>query len=168
MLVVQSPEGDSWLRLLRAGGLAATEEPFGYLPTDSAAVVPDDLKLSAYDVSEAKAWVAAGGRLVTADPVLLGRLGARLSQPVPATGATMEGLAGSATWASTTPVQAVYPPARLRDGSGDRAGTDRTRCAADLGPVGLRQRPGPGSGRRSHGLGTNRLRAAAHAVAPGR
>ena len=46
VLVVQSPEGDSWLRLLRAGGLAATEEPFGYLPTDSAAVVPDDLKLT--------------------------------------------------------------------------------------------------------------------------
>ena len=46
VLVVQSPEGDSWLRLLRAGGLAAIEEPFGYLPTDSAAVVPDDLKLT--------------------------------------------------------------------------------------------------------------------------
>ena len=49
LLVVQSPEGDSWLRLLRAGGLAAIEEPFGYLPTDSAAVVPDDLKLTAYE-----------------------------------------------------------------------------------------------------------------------
>ena len=44
LLVVQSPEGDSWLRLLRAGGLAATEEPFGYLPTDSAAVVPERLE----------------------------------------------------------------------------------------------------------------------------
>ena len=42
VLVVQSPEGDSWVRLLRSGGLAATEDPFGYLPTDSAAVVPDD------------------------------------------------------------------------------------------------------------------------------
>ena len=111
VLVVQSPEGDSWLRLLRAGGLAAMEESFGYLPTDSAAVMPNDLKLSAYDVSEAKAWVAAGGRLVTADPALLGRLGARLSPPVLASGATMEGLAGSATWASITPIHAVYPPA---------------------------------------------------------
>jgi hypothetical protein len=117
LLVVQSPEGDSWLRLLRAGGLAATEEPFGYLPTDSAAVVPADLKLSAYDVSEARAWVSAGGRLVTAAPVLLGRLGANLSHPVPATGATMEGLPGAATWASTTTVRAVTPPARSAMGA---------------------------------------------------
>lgn len=110
ILVVQAPEGGSWLRLLRAGGLAAIEEPFGYLSTNSAAVVPDGVKLTAYDLSEAAAWVKAGGRLVTSDPLLLDRLGARLSQPVVATGATMDGLAGSATWASSVPVQAIYPP----------------------------------------------------------
>ena len=60
LLVVQSPEGDSWLRLLRAGGLAAIEEPFGYLPTDSAAVVPDDLQMTVSEVAEVKAWVHAG------------------------------------------------------------------------------------------------------------
>ena len=32
LLVVQSPEGDSWLRLLRSGGLAAMEEPLGTFP----------------------------------------------------------------------------------------------------------------------------------------
>ena len=140
VLVVQSPEGDSWLRLLRAGGLAATEEPFGYLPTDGAAVMPNGLKLSAYDVSEARAWVAAGGRLVTADPVLLGRLGARLSQPVPATGATMEGLAGSATWASTTTVRAVHPPA----GSTIGAATAQAQSGRGTLPISVRWAYGKG------------------------
>jgi hypothetical protein len=128
------------LRLLRAGGLAATEEPFGYLPTDSAAVVPDDVKLSAYDVSEAKAWVAAGGRLVTADPVLLGRLGARMSKSVPATGASMEGLAGSATWASTTLVRAVYPPARSAMGTA----TAQAQTAWGAAPISVRWAYGKG------------------------
>ena len=121
-------------------GLAATEDPFGYLPTDSAAVVPDDVKLSAYEVSEVKAWVAAGGRLVTADPVLLARLGAHLSQPVPATGATMQGLAGSATWASTTPVQAVYPPA----GSALGAATAQAQTGRGALPVSVRWAHGKG------------------------
>jgi hypothetical protein len=140
LLVVQSPEGDSWLRLLRAGGLAAIEEPFGYLPTDSAAVVPDDLQLTGSEVAEVKAWVRAGGRLVTADPMLLGHLGGRLSEPVPATGATMAGLPGSATWASTTQVQVVNPPA----GSAIGTATAQAQSGEGALPISVRWAYGKG------------------------
>ena len=91
-------------------------------------------------MSEAKAWVDAGGRLVTADPVLLGRLGARLSQPVLATGATMEGLSGAATWASTTPVRAVYPPARSAMG----AATAQAQTGRGALPISVRWAYGKG------------------------
>ena len=77
---------------------------------------------------------------MTADPVLLGRLGARLSQPVPATGATMEGLSGSATWASTTPVRAVYPPA----GSAMGAATAQAQTGRGALPISVRWAYGKG------------------------
>lgn len=148
VLVVQAPEGGSWLRLLRAGGLSAIEEPFGYLPTNSAAVVPDGVNLTAYDLSEAVAWVKAGGRLVTGDRLLLGRLGARLSQPVEATGATMNGLAGSATWVSPVPVQAVYPPA----GAADQTTSARAQSGLGSLPVSVSWTYGKG---RVLGLGVD-------------
>ncbi len=101
----QSPGAASnWLQLVRAGGYAATEEPLGYLASDGAAVIPDGIKMTRYDRGQVLAWVRAGGRLVTADPTLLGELGAKLGQPVEAAGATMDGLSVPAVWATPATV----------------------------------------------------------------
>ena len=72
--------------------------------------------------------------------MLLGHLGARLSEPVPATGATMAGLSGSATWASTTPVQAVNPPA------GSAIGTATAQAQSEEGPLPISVRWAYGKG----------------------
>ena len=53
----------------------------------------------------------------------------------------MEGLAGSATWASITPVQAVYPPAGSAMGAATAQAQSRKGCAL---PISVRWAYGKG------------------------
>ncbi len=107
VLVVQAPEAGAWVRLLRAGGIPAVAEPFGYLTKNSAAVIPDGAILTKYDISEVVSWVKAGGRLVSAAPGLLDLVGATFGQSIPVTGASVTGLRAPVTWAEQVSVNPV-------------------------------------------------------------
>lgn len=107
VLVVQAPEAGAWVRLLRAGGIPAVSEPIGYLPKNSAAVVPDGAVLTKYDIAEVVSWVKAGGRLVTAAPGLLDLLGATFGPSTPVSGASVNGLSTPVSWARPVDVNPV-------------------------------------------------------------
>ena len=77
--VVASPAAAGWVRLLEAGGIAATQVAASSRPTPGAVLVlPMGSSATAKQQQSLAAWVRSGGRLVTSDAAMLSRFGVGL------------------------------------------------------------------------------------------
>ena len=112
-IVVDSADAATWVRLLRATGLAVRTGTLGELTARGAGVVPESTRLTAKQRDSLASWVRRGGRLVTADDGVLTATDWRRRSVVTATAATMVGLAGVATWSTSLAIRPLVPGPHL-------------------------------------------------------
>jgi hypothetical protein len=100
VVVLQSANAPSWVRLLRSAGYSAHAGDLKSLLGRPGAVVPADAVLGRKERSRVVVWVQNGGHLATANDALLRDLGVRRGAAVAVSASRMKGT--SARW--TTPV----------------------------------------------------------------
>jgi len=113
-VVVAAPGAAGWVSLLRAGGASARAGPLADGLARGALVVPAGAALDAAARERVRAAVAAGGRLVTADPELLRALGFRLGPSRSVRAVRERGVAGLVRWPAARAVTPLRASPALR------------------------------------------------------
>ncbi|MDX6474479.1 MAG: hypothetical protein QOK22_3295 [Gaiellaceae bacterium] len=105
VVVLQSPDAPSWVRLMRSVGWSVREGDLKSLLGRGGGIVPGDATLSGSDRSKLVDWVAEGGRLATAQSALIAAFGIGRGPAQSIDAVTMKELGGKASWATPLTLQ---------------------------------------------------------------
>ena len=108
VVVLESRDAPSWVRLMRTAGFAAREGDLKSMLARRGGIVPADAELTAAEQARIVDWVGRGGRLATGHPDLLGDFDIHVKGPVLVSAATMEGLKGKASWLPPLTIGSLY------------------------------------------------------------
>jgi hypothetical protein len=111
LVVLDSPDAPSWVRLLRAVGWSARVGDLAELLDRTGGVVPADASLSGSDRARILGWVERGGHLATPNDAVLEDLGVERRPPAHVTAVRMRGLAGVARWIFPLTLRPLAGPA---------------------------------------------------------
>jgi hypothetical protein len=105
VVVLQSPDAPSWVRLMRSVGYSVREGDLKSMLGRSGGIVPGDATLSDSDRSKIVDWVGKGGRLATAQSALIAAFGIERGKSLSLDAVTMKELGGKAAWLTPLSVQ---------------------------------------------------------------